>query len=276
MSLTEPVGGFSLQEISRLLRIPPGRVEVLVRAGCADPRHDTRGGLRFSFEDLVRLRNARGLTATALPQRRLQRTFDRLRQQLGDDRLLPSVRLAAEGRHIVARRGTEAWEPETGQRHLCFDPPNKAVARPAPFRSRKPEELDPEPELESVREIEDSDPEAAAEAYAEILERFPDHVDAHLDLGRLLHELGDPEGAEDHFRYALEIHPEEPIAAYNLGVTLQDLERPQEAIDAYREAIRMDPTCADAHYNLAGIFHQQGNELGAMKHLKIYRRLTEP
>ncbi len=275
MSPSEPARGFSLQEIARLLRLSPRRVRTLVRAGILEPRTDERASSHFTFEELVRLRNARGLMTRTWPRRRLRRAFGRLRQQLGDDRLLPSVRLAAEGRNIVARRGDEAWEPESGQRLLCFDPPGETSAETVTFRSPSPQRYDPEPALEKAREIESSNPEGALEAYATVLDLYPDHSEARLDLGRLLHEMGDPEGAEEHFRRAMESNPDDAIAPYNLGVTLQDLERHEEAIDAYRDAIRIDPGCADAHYNLASIFHGQGNELGAMKHLKIYRRLTD-
>lgn len=275
MSLSEPARGFSLQEIARLLRLSPRRVRTLIHAGYLEPRTEDRVPSHFSFEDLARLRNARELMTRSWPRHRLRRTFGRLRQQLGDDRLLPSVRLAAEGRHIVARRGDEAWEPESGQRLLSFDPPGETSTETVTFRSPTPHCYDPEPALDRARAIESSDPEAALEAYGAVLDLCPDHSEAHLDLGRLLHELGDPESAEEHFRHAMKIDPEDAIAPYNLGVTLQDLERHEGAIEAYRDAIRIDPACADAHYNLASIFHGQGNELGAMKHLKIYRRLTE-
>src|SRR5205823_5841380 len=81
------------------------------------------------------------------------------------------------------------------------------------------------------------------------LEVDPDHSDAHVNLGRMLHEEGAPLAAQQHYRRALETDPSHPTAAFNLGVALEDLGRLNEARNAYLRALDLDPENADAHYN---------------------------
>jgi tetratricopeptide (TPR) repeat protein len=111
-------------------------------------------------------------------------------------------------------------------------------------------------------------------AYRRALELDPDLADAHLNLGRLLHEAGHLAAAESHYRQALAIEPEDALAAYNLGVALQDQQRPREAAAAYRHAIALDPELADAHFNLSGVYEQLGDKAAAFRHLRTYRSLT--
>src|SRR5260370_9199494 len=51
--------------------------------------------------------------------------------------------------------------------------------------------------------LEADDPAAAEAAYRQALARDPDLADAHLNLGRLLHDGGDPAGAQIHYRHAV-------------------------------------------------------------------------
>ena len=100
------------------------------------------------------------------------------------------------------------------------------------------------------------------------------HADAHVNLGRLLHEQGLVEEAERHYRLALRESPEHATAAFNLGIALEDLGRPADAIDAYRAALATDPRLADAHYNVARLYEKAGKKAAALRHLSSYRRLT--
>ncbi|MCC7548814.1 MAG: tetratricopeptide repeat protein [Burkholderiales bacterium] len=61
---------------------------------------------------------------------------------------------------------------------------------------------------------------------------------------------------------------------FNLGVLLEDLGRVDEAAAEYRAALRSQSGFADCHYNLALLCESTGNKLGAIRHLREYRRLV--
>jgi tetratricopeptide (TPR) repeat protein len=127
---------------------------------------------------------------------------------------------------------------------------------------------------EHAVDLEADQPTAAIAVYRQALDLAPDLGEAHLNVGRLLHETGDPAAAEAHYRRALAIRPADPLAAYNLGVALQDQQRLREAADAYDQALALDPRLADAHYNLSGIYEHLGDKPAAFRHLRTYSTLT--
>src|SRR6266566_4703909 len=123
-------------------------------------------------------------------------------------------------------------------------------------------------------EMEAVGPDEARDAYRRALELDAHHADAHVNLGRLLHEQGMIEEAERHYRLALREKPDHTTAAFNLGIALEDLNQPGDAIEAYRRALATDPRLADAHYNMARLYEKVGKKAAALRHLSIYRRLT--
>jgi tetratricopeptide (TPR) repeat protein len=284
MSRTAPPLGYTTREVARLLDLSPRTVLAYARAGLVAPRRDA-GGYRFSFQDLVVLRVARALQAAKLPPRRVRDALASLRRQLPAERALSAVRIAAEGGEVVVRAGGEAWEPASGQRLLDFEVAELA-GRAAPVAHRAAAAAERRAEragapwggeqwYELACELEAADPAGARDAYRRALALDPDHADAHLNLGRLLHEAGDPAAAEEHYRAAVALAPDDATAAFNLGVALQDLGRPEEAVGAYRRAIAADPACADAYFNLAGLYDELGKRATAIQNLKIYKALTE-
>ncbi len=122
-------------------------------------------------------------------------------------------------------------------------------------------------------QLEDDDPAAATASYRRALDLDRDLADAHLNLGRLLHEAGDPTAAEIHYRLALAARPTDPLAAYNLGVALEDQRHLEQAVAAYLQAIQLDPRLADAHFNLSGLYEQLGDKPAAFRHLRTYSSL---
>jgi tetratricopeptide (TPR) repeat protein len=120
--------------------------------------------------------------------------------------------------------------------------------------------------------LEDTDPQAAREAYQACLESDPNHLEARINLGRLLHIAGNLEGAEQVYRAAAKT---EPLLAFNLGVLLDDLGREPDAILAYREALALDPELADAHFNLARLYERARDPQASLRHLLAYRRMID-
>lgn len=135
-----------------------------------------------------------------------------------------------------------------------------------------------EPSVEDLYELacslEEAAPEAARAAYQRVLALAPRHADAHVNLGRLMHEAGDLPFAEEHYRAALRERPTDPVALYNLGVVLEDLGRIDEALDRYESALAADPANADGHFNAARLYERTGRYEAALRHLRAYRNLT--
>ncbi len=256
------------------------QIRSYVRAGFLRPARGPRRTLRFSFQDLLVLRTAQGLVAARIPGRRVKSALRKLRDQLPEGRPLTGVHIAAEGDRIVVHDGTSRWQPESGQ--VLFDfGVREIIESVAPLVSRAADPafattrgLSADDWYEWACELEDAAPDQAREAYRRAIELEPAHSGALVNLGRLLHAAGAPGAAEAHYRRALGAHPDDATAAFNLGVVLGDQGKLDEAIQAYEQAARIDPTSADAHYNAALLLERQGDEAAALRHLKIYRRLT--
>jgi tetratricopeptide (TPR) repeat protein len=273
-----PSGGYSTKDVAGLLGLSAEQVRSYVRAGFLSPRQGPRGEYSFSFQDLVLLRTAKGLLAARVPRRRVRIALQNLREQLPEDRPLTGVRISAQGHQVVVRDGRDVWNPESGQ--ALFDFELSALAREAsalPLRSPD-ERTAPASAAEWYErgcELEEESAEAAMAAYRHALEIDAGLPDAHLNLGRLLHERGETAAAERHYRLAIAALPADATAAFNLGVALQDLGRLREAVAAYEAALAIDPGCADAHFNLAGLYEKLGEPEAAFRHLRTYKTLIQ-
>jgi tetratricopeptide (TPR) repeat protein len=120
--------------------------------------------------------------------------------------------------------------------------------------------------------LEDSNPQAAQKAYELCLKADPDHLEARINLGRLLHLAGRLTEAERVYRVGAKA---DPFIAFNLAVVLEDLEREPDAILAYREALALDPQFADAHFNLARLYERAKDPKASLRHLLAYRRMMD-
>jgi len=278
-----PVTGYATRDVAALLGLSVAQVRALIRDGLLSPAQGPRGEYRFSFQDLILLRTAKGLLAADVPRRRIRLALQNLQEQLPDGRPLTGVRITAQGHHVVVRDGEEVWNPESGQILLDFQVADLERDAASLVRHAEKKRV-PVPVADAPASAEDwyargcdleaeDDLDAAMAAYRRALEidlRLPD---AHLNLGRLRHEMGDLTAAEKHYRAALEARPDEPTTAFNLGVVLQDLERLEEAAAAYEKTLELDERFADAHYNLAGLYETLGRPQAAFRHLRTYKSL---
>jgi tetratricopeptide (TPR) repeat protein len=272
---------YSVREVSAMLGLSAAQIRSWAARGFLTPERDDDGDLRFGFQDLVILRTAGELTAANIPTRKIRRVLASVREQLPAGRSIAAVRIAADGERVVVRDGKTVWNPESGQSLFDFSvaeiaektkPIALAAVREA--KARQEDDLDAEAWYELAADLELSDPAEARAAYEKTIALDPAHIDAHVNLGRLLHEDGAAAEAEKHYRAALAADPSHPVAAFNLGVALDDLGRLPEAAAAYRRAIELDPDNPDAHYNLAGVLERQNDKAGAVRHLTRYRALT--
>ncbi len=270
--------GYTVRQVSQLLELSPGQVRSWVRSGFLDPDRGPRNELRFSFRDLVLLRTAQGLVKEHLPPNRVRSALARLKEQLPSDRPLTGVQIRSIGGQVVVRDGIEQWEPESGQGRFDFDVAELArsvepLSRPAPREPEAESKMTAEDWFELGAELESVAPLQSRDAYRRSLELDPEHIEARLNIGRLLMDDGQLTAAETHFRLAQRMAPEDPVPAYNRGSVLEVLGRLETAAEAFRRAIHADPEFRDAYVALARVLERAGDQRGAVRTLSELKQL---
>ena len=114
--------------------------------------------------------------------------------------------------------------------------------------------------------------QVAKKLYNETLKANPNHIDAHNNLGIVIHELGQHKKAIDCFKKAIEIQPNYAAAHYNLGKTLHELGELQKAISCYEEAAKIQPNYIAAHYNLGIVLNELGEH---QKAISCYEKVIQ-
>jgi excisionase family DNA binding protein len=269
---------YSTREVAELLGMPVQRIRALVRSGLITPQRAGRE-LRFSFQDLVLLRTAQGLSDAHVPRRRVSRALKALGAQLPADRPLSAIRVQIDGDRVIVRDSNTTWEPESGQTVLDFSvqelgrkvaPLARDSIREALISAETADEW-----FQAALDSEQIGATTEAEsAYRKAIELDSKHVAALINLGRLRHVARALPEAEALYRRALGCEPEHPTARFNLGVVLEDRGATTEAIQEYCEAARLDPRVADVHYNLARLYQQNGDQQAALRHFSRFRALT--
>ena len=266
--------GYSLREVGKLLGLPRSVVNGLIETGFVAPARGRRREYRFSFHDLVLMRAAQGLSEANIPPARILRSLRRLRAQLPERMPLTGLRIAALGDAVVVSEGEAQWRADNGQYVLQF-----GVASPGGrlsfFAPEAPAAADPEWFKRGLA-LEASAPDEACNAYRRAIESDPRHVDAYVNLGRLLHELGHFGEAQAVYRDALERCGNDATLLFNLAVLQEDQNRPLDAIASYRAALAAAPGLADAHFNLARLCEARGMQQDALRHWSAFRKLSSP
>jgi tetratricopeptide (TPR) repeat protein len=278
---------FDSKDLKRLFGIPPSQVRSLIRAGHIHPLKKA-GRLSYSFQDLIVLRTAGSLRAAKIPAQRINRTLREIRESLPGKLPLSGLSIVAVGDRIMVREGQALREGETGQYTLDLEVIDRGgdllvidkradadgvTGGMPPAHANDPDsacDARADDAFEKALDLEDTDPAAARAAYEACLAADEHHLEARLNLGRLLHQDGRLEEAEKIYRST---QSGEAILSFNLAVLLEDFEREDEAMKEYRHALALDPGFADAHFNLARLHERAGHPRDALRHLLAYRRL---
>ena len=263
-------------DVERLLHLSKGTLRALVNAGFVSPSRGPRNTWRFTFRDLIVLRTAQALVEANVPRRRITRSLKQLREYLPDSMPLSGLSIGAVGERVVVKEGAARWQADTGQYLLAFegDPASgslSVVDQPTPAELDEAELPTP---FEKAVFMEQIDEDAAIRAYQSIIADDPSHIDARVNLGRLLHESGDYERGERAYREALDVCGDDAVLYFNLAVLLEERARVRESMQAYEAALRVDPQMADAHYNLSLLYKRIGRARDALRHMGEYRRLA--
>jgi len=270
-------------------RLPPRRVrDALKKLRQRLPTERPLTGVQLDSDgDQVVVRD--GDTAWQADSGQVLLAFDAPKSGAPDSRDVRSL--------VDARRASEAETEAASQDGLRGPDWGPTVARPGDGSTIAPAAADPttaearpndggivsggpepSPSADSFYQLgcslEDAAPEAARSAYQRAISLDPRHTDAHVNLGRLMHESGDLMFAEEHYREALALRPKDTTALFNLGVVLEDRGRGDAALEMYEATIAIEPANADAHFNAARLHELAGRYEAAVRHLRAYRDLT--
>jgi tetratricopeptide (TPR) repeat protein len=263
---------YGVRDVEKLLGLPRSTIRALIAAGFVSPARGPRNAWLFSFQDLIVLRTAQALAIAKVPHRRITKSLRELRRHLPETMPLSGLRIGAVADRVVVSEGGKRWQAESGQYLLGFEGDPAAGSLSIIDRTQTPAARTDEWFDQAVA-LEREDIEAAIRAYERAIAADPAHQDAHINLGRLLHEGGRLAEAERVYRDAARTGNDDPVLLFNLGVLLDDMERKSDAVAAYEAALDIDPDFADCHYNLALLFEQLQRPKQAIKHMSNYRRL---
>ena len=261
---------YGVRDVEKLLQLPRSTIRSLIEAGFVSPARGPRNAWRFSFQDLIVLRTARALAVANVPRKRIAKSIRELRRHLPESMPLSGLSICAVADQVVVKEGGSRWQAESGQYLLAFESDadgSISVIEEANTRASA------ESHFADGAALESEDAAAAVQAYEHAVAADPMLLDAHINLGRLLHECGRHAYAERVYRAAIKACGDDPLLLYNFGVLLDDIGRKAEAMRVYEAALRGDSGMADCHYNLALLYEDVKKPKEAIRHMAQYRRL---
>lgn len=247
---------FTRREVGRILGVETSRLRYWERLRLVRPR--ARWGERFyGFGDLVALRTLQRLLAGHIPAKRVRTAVSSIEQQFGSAELsLNDITLVDRGGRlaVVPPGATAPFDPLTRQWLLGFE----VTASGGELRSMSPHT--PEDLFQRALECE-GDPESLPEAvsnYRRVIDAAPNWVEAHINLGVALYQMGCVADAKAAFEAAVRLDPENGISRYNLGCVLEEQGQIDQAVQHLRRAAALMPSHPDVHFNLALAYDKQG------------------
>jgi len=110
--------------------------------------------------------------------------------------------------------------------------------------------------------------------WQDVVNKSPQKVRPHNNLGNALIESGRTEEAIEHYLQALRINPYSSEVHNNLADALSKLGQFQKAIDHYHEALRIQPDYVDAYNDLGNALINIGQVSDAIRHFNQALRLN--
>ncbi|MFQ5897589.1 MAG: tetratricopeptide repeat protein [Candidatus Methylomirabilia bacterium] len=116
----------------------------------------------------------------------------------------------------------------------------------------------------------------AAVALAKVVSVRPGFLEAHLQLGYALLELGEPAQALQEFEFVLRKNPVSPGARVGRGIAHLRLGRTDEGIRLLQEAVVLNPEPVRGHYELGRAYEAKGEWSRAIEQYRwAYRKLLQ-
>jgi tetratricopeptide (TPR) repeat protein len=237
-------------------------------------RPQARWGERFySFGDLVALRSLQRLTKNKIPAHRVRYVVRLLEKEMGGGPLaLQEIQFLEQGRDVlvIPPGSARPFNPIRRQWAFHFDEAQGAT----PLKLRSMAGPTAEQLFEAANSL-DSVPESLAQAihqYERVLELAPDWIDAHINRGVALYQLGRVDDAKAAFLTAVQLDPLNGISRYNLGCVLEEQGEVDDAIRHLRRAAKAMPGHADVHFNLALAYEKKNERRLARDEWVLYLR----
>ena len=275
-SRPDPVSGlYTAAEAARLLGLKPSRLRYWARTRFIAPSGGLPGRRRYTFEDLISLRAAKGLLDLGVPLRRMRAPVEALRASLPTlARPVTELRVTQRAGALVVTDEAGTFDPVTGQALLDFriDALTEAVVRtlhPHPTDAQRRAAYGHY--LEGCRLDEDeTTQELAVAAYERAIALDPGLSNALTNLGNLSYRRDDVDTAVRWYERALAADPLQPEAMYNLGFVALEAGRWRSAAERFEQTVAIDPGFADAHFNLATAYERLGERARARPHWSAY------
>lgn len=256
---------YTARQLEKLVGLSRAFIRSLAAAGVLAPQE----GDRFTLQDLVVLRTARGLRDARVSHRKIVQALKNVRGTLAQPRHLASVRLRSNGRSVEVIEAEGSRDALSGQMLLPLEDAGAlrvSESPPSPARDAKYW-------FQQAVRLEASDLDGAETSYRRAIFLEPCMGIAYVNLGAMLCEAKRCQEAVALYDDAIGHCGDIPLVHFNRGTALEDSGRPALAIEAYKRTLELDPSLADAHYNLAVLMERLGDTQASLRHFSTYRRL---